>query len=148
MYKSILISTDGSDLAGKAVEHGLDLAKSVGAGVVFVTVTELWSPLDMAAEAQSGTLDAIEAYERAMQRSAEAILKDVEAKASSKGVEAQCRHVQDRKPSEGILETADAEDCDLIVMASHGRRGLERMVLGSETAEVIALSKRPVLVVR
>ncbi len=146
MYSRILIATDGSDLAGEAVEHGLGLAKSVGAAVVIVTVTELWSPLEMAGDVQAGELDPIQVYEDAVSRQAKAILDDVTKRAASKGVVSETRHVKDRKPAEGILETAELEECDLIVMASHGRSGLQGMLIGSQTAKVVALSKRPVLV--
>ncbi|MBO6759169.1 MAG: universal stress protein [Roseibium sp.] len=148
MYKTILIATDGSDLAQVAVEHGIHLAKSVGATAIFVSVTEPWSALDMASAAEHGDLDAIKGYEDAAARSAEAILKKAAAFAEAAGVAAETRHVSDRVAAEGILETAEQENCDLIVMASHGRRGLGRMFLGSQTAEVLAHSKRPVLVLR
>ncbi|MDJ0628191.1 MAG: universal stress protein [Rhodobacter sp.] len=148
MYTNILIATDGSELATRAVEHGLRLAKSVGAGVVFVTVTEIWSALDMAGDIDKGRLDAVQAYEDATSRSAEAILAEAQARAAAMDVTSEIRHIKDRVPAEGIMETAELEDCDLIVMASHGRRGLQRMLIGSQTAEVIALSKRPVLVLR
>jgi nucleotide-binding universal stress UspA family protein len=68
--------------------------------------------------------------------------------ADSIGVVSKTRHVKERKPAEGIFDTAELEDCDLIVMASNGRRGLQKMLFGSQTSEVIALSKRPVLVLR
>jgi nucleotide-binding universal stress UspA family protein len=148
MYNRILIATDGSDLAGHAVEHGLHLAKSVGANVVLLTVTELWSPLSKAGEAAFGELDTVKAYEDAAARSAEEILKGAAEQASSIGVASEIRQVKNRRPAEGILDTAELEDCDLIVMASHGRRGLKKMLIGSQTSEVIALSKRPVLVLR
>ena len=148
MYSRILIATDGSDLAGKAVEHGLQLAKTVNATVVFVTVTEIWSALDMAGDVGRGQFDPVAVYEKAAKHSAQVILEDAAARASSFGVASESRHVSDRKPAEGILETADLEDCDLIIMASHGRRGVKRMLLGSQTAEVTALSNKPVLVVR
>ncbi len=148
MYKSILIATDGSDLADVAVEHGLRLAEAVGAAVVFVTVTELWSALHMSHEAAQGKLDAVKAYEDAEASSATTILENAAAKAAAIGVTSETRHVRDRAPAEGILDTAELEDCDLIVMASHGRRGLGRMLLGSQTAEVLAHAKKPVLVLR
>lgn len=148
MYKKILIATDGSQLAGHAVEHGLGLAKSVGADVVFVSVTELWPALEMAGDIEGGHLEAIEIYENAAAHSARAILDEASSRASSAQVTCEIRHVKDRKPAQGILETAKLENCDLIVMASHGRRGLQKLLLGSQTAEVIALSKLPVLVLR
>ena len=148
MYGKILIATDGSELAGKAVEHGLRLAKSVGASVVFVTVTEVWSALEIAEDLEERSLDAVQAYETAAARSAAAILEDATARAETAGVAFETRHVKDRKPAEGIMDTAELEECDLIVMASHGHRGLKKMLIGSQTAEVITLSKRPVLVLR
>jgi nucleotide-binding universal stress UspA family protein len=148
MYSKILIATDGSELAGEAVEHGLRLAKSVGATVIIVTVTEFWSPLEMADDVQAGILEPIQLYEDAVARTAKAILEDATNRAASTGVVSETRHVKDRKPAEGIMNTAELEECDLIVMATHGHRGLQRMLLGSQTAEVIALSKRPVLVIR
>ncbi len=148
MYEKILIATDGSELAGRAVEHGLQLAKSVGAAVVFVTVTEIWSALEIAGDFERGNLDAVRAYEDATARSAEAILESATTRAAAMGVVSETRHVRDRKPAEGILDTAELEECDLIVMASHGHRGLKKMLIGSQTAEVITLSKRPVLVLR
>lgn len=148
MYAKILIATDGSELAGKAVEHGLRLAKSVGAAVVFVTVTEVWSALEIAEDLEEGNLDAVQVYETAAARSAAAILEDATARAETAGVVFETRHVKDRKPAEGIMDTAELEECDLIVMASHGHRGLKKMLIGSQTAEVITLSKRPVLVLR
>ena len=148
MYNRILIATDGSDLAGQAVEHGLRLAESVGATVVIVTVTELWFPHGMAEDVNAGRLDAIQVYEDVAARSAKTILEDATTRAVSMGVVSETRHVKDRKPAEGIMDTAELEECDLIIMASHGRRGLQRMLLGSQTAEVIALSKLPVLVLR
>lgn len=148
MYKKILIATDGSELGDAAVEHGLQLAKSIKADVVVATVTETWSPIDMADEADLGNFDAVKFYEGAAAKSAEAILKRAKDQASSFGVSAETRHVSDRRPAEGILDTAKLEDCDVIVMASHGRRGLQKMLMGSQASEVVTISDRPVLVVR
>jgi len=148
MYKKILIATDGTDFDTKAVKHGVDLARSVGAPVVFVTVTQMWPALEIAHDVEDGDLNAVETYESLAAKSAQVILDGCAAHASSKGVEAVLRHVPDRKPAEGILETAEKEGCDLIVMATHGRRGLQRIMIGGQTAEVIALSTRPVLAVR
>lgn len=148
MYTRILIATDGSELAGKATDHGLRLAKSVSATAVVVTVTESWSAFEMASNIESGKRDAVAAYEGAAKSAALAILEAVAAQAESIGVICETRHVSDQRPAEGILDTAILEECDLIVMASHGRRGIQKMLLGSQTAEVIALSKTPVLVLR
>ena len=114
----------------------------------FVSVTELWPALEMAGDIEGGHLEAIEIYEKAAAHPARAILDEASSRASSAQVTSEIRHVKDRKPAQGILETAKLENCDLIVMASHGRRGLQKLLLGSQTAEVIALSKLPVLVLR
>jgi nucleotide-binding universal stress UspA family protein len=148
MYRNILISTDGSDLAGKAVDHGVLLAKKMGAAVTFVTVTEMWSPLEMAAEANRGDPNPLEAFEEMAAISAQRILDAAKKVARDAGIKCETLHVRDRAPAEGIIATADEKGCDLIVMASHGRRGLNRLLLGSQTTEVLAYSKVPVLVVR
>lgn len=148
MYKKILVATDGSDLAGRAVDHGIGLAASVGADLVIVSVTEMWKPLEMAGEFANERRDAIKVYEDAAARAAEAILTEAKARAAAQGIEAETRHVRDRKPAEGIVETADRDDCDLIVMASHGRRGLRKLLIGSATAEVLVTTSRAILVLR
>ena len=148
MYKHILIATDGSDLAKKAAGEGFALAKSLGAKVTAVTVTEQWSAISMAAKAQRGTSNPVEAFEQHAQAAADRILRDVAAEASSRGVTCATVHVKDREPAEGIIDAAKTSGCDLIVMASHGRRGLSRLLLGSQAARVVTASEVPVLVCR
>jgi nucleotide-binding universal stress UspA family protein len=137
MYRNILIATDGSDLAGKAVDHGVMLAKEMGASVVFVTVTEIWSELAMGAEWTQGAPNPVEQFEAIAAKRAQKILAGARTTAEDAGVKCEMVHVPDRHPAEGIIETA-----------SHGRRGLNRLVLGSQTREVLAYSKVPVLVLR
>jgi len=148
MYRNILIAIDGSDLAGKAVEHGVRLAREMGAAVTFVTVTEMWSALEMAAEVGGGTANPMEAFEEMAEKSAQEILAAAKAVGQEAGIDCETLHVLYRAPAEGIITTANEKGCDLIVMASHGRRGLNRILLGSQTTEVLAHSKVPVLVVR
>jgi nucleotide-binding universal stress UspA family protein len=148
VYKKILIATDGSDLASAGVEHGLGVAKAVGAHVLIVTVTEPWSSLAMASEADLGNHDAIPSYAAAAATSAAGILEAAASKAADVGVPCDTLHVPDQRPAEAILKTAQEQSCDLIVMASHGRRGIGRILLGSQTAEVLAHAKTPVLVLR
>lgn len=148
MYKKILISTDGSELASQAVVHGAQLAKKVGATVVIVTVTESWSPLKLAAEVEQGNQNPIELFETVAGEAARETLEAAAALSDAEGIKAETVHIPDREPAVGIIETADRYGCDLIVMASHGRRGLGRMLLGSQTSEVLAFSKLPVLVLR
>ena len=149
MYKHMLISTDGSDVAQKGVDHGLSLAKSLDAKVTLITVTEPFPFHASAAGAGWVSLpEDISGYEEGQKKAADKLLATVREAAAKIGVTADVLHVPDARPAEAIVETAKAEGCSLIVMASHGRRGLGRLLLGSQTAEVLAHSPVPVLVVR
>ena len=148
MYKNILIATDGSKFANHAVKHGLKLAKTIGCPVTLVAVTELWSALDMANKTRGGNTNPIAEYEDSVAKAVEKILSSAETLAIKQGVPCKTVHVKDMHPAEGIIRTADAKKCDLIVMASHGRRGVQKVLLGSITSEVLAHSHLPVLVVR
>jgi nucleotide-binding universal stress UspA family protein len=144
MYRHILIATDGSELAGKAVAAGLGLAKILGSEVTAVTATEPWTAM---VTGEPGTAFPMEGYERAAEESAARILGEVTAAASKHGLACAAVHVRDFA-AEGIVETAKARGCDLIVMASHGRSGLAKMLLGSQASRVLTLSTVPVLVCR
>lgn len=148
MYKHLLIATDGSELADRALAHGLALAKEVRAAVTLVTVTQLWSAFDMAHKAREGNRDPMHQFEEIAATSAKKILDAAAQKAKLAGVACELVHVPDQHPAEGIIEIAEKKGCDLIVMASHGRRGVERLLLGSHVSEVLAHSKVPTLVVR
>lgn len=146
MYKRILIATDGSALAKKAETHGLALAKEFKAAVVAVTVTEPWSALDMSAQAGRGAKHPVEVYEKHAAAVAENILASVSAVAEEMHVACETMHVKDQHPADGIVETTKAKGCDLIVMASHGRRGIQKALLGSQANKVLVLSSIPVLI--
>jgi nucleotide-binding universal stress UspA family protein len=148
MYRNILIATDGSELATKAVVQGLTLAKTLNAAATVVTVTEMWSALEVAHRGRAGQADPVGIYEAAASASAKAILDEVDKIAQSHGVNCKILHVADKHPAEGIVETAGKTGADLIVVASHGRRGLSRLLLGSQTYEVVTNTKVPVLVIR
>lgn len=145
MYKHLLIATDGTSVGQKAVEQGLQLAKEINAKVTAVTVTEIWSALDVAG--RDGLIK-IEKYEAAASEAAQAILTAFSAAAKEAGVAFKTIHVPDSSPSDGIVHTAEHEGCDLIVMASHGRRGINKLLLGSQAQSVIAHAKIPVLICR
>jgi nucleotide-binding universal stress UspA family protein len=150
MYKNILIGTDGSPLGDKAVDHGLALAKSMQAKVTIVTVTQHWSTLDLALEASKDrhNPNPLKQFEEMAADAAKHILNAATAKAKAANVPFEVRHVPNKYAGEGVIETADAIQADLVVMASHGRRGINRLLLGSQAYEVVSRSKVPVLIVR
>jgi nucleotide-binding universal stress UspA family protein len=146
MYKHILLTTDGSELAQKGVEQGLALAKALAAKVTAVAVSEPAAAM-MMGEGAALALP-IDDYEKAASAGASRSLAAVSAAAAKAGVTCEVFHVKDQYPAEGIVEAAKARGCDLIVMASHGRRGLSKLLLGSQTTRVLAHSEVPVLVCR
>ena len=149
MYKHILIATDGSELSDRALAHGLALAKEVKASATVVTVTQIWSALDMAHKArQDRKSNPMQQFEEMEAASAKVILDAAEQKAKIAGVACELVHVPDQHPAEGIIATAEKYGCDLIVMASHGRRAVGRLLLGSQAVEVLSHSKIPALIVR
>jgi len=145
MFKHILIATDGSELASKAVTAGLQLAKHLQAKATAVTATQAWMAV-VTGEAALGF--PLAEYERSAADTAARILAAVSDAAQRTGVACATVHAKDSYPADGILETAKARGCDLIVMASHGRRGLSRLLLGSEAVRVLTHSTVPVLVCR
>lgn len=145
MYKHVLIATDGSELAGKAIVQGLGLAKSLGAKVTVVMVSEPWTSF---VSGEAAIAFPIQDYERAVTANATEVLAAAAAAAKAKSVSCETVHAKDRHSAEGIIETATKHGCDLIVMASHGRRGLKRLLLGSQTNSVLTQSTIPVLVCR
>jgi nucleotide-binding universal stress UspA family protein len=148
MYKHILIATDGSDLAQKAESTGLTLGKALNAQATAVTVTEPWDAFSMAALADRGMPNPVADYDECMAAAANRILWGVSETAKRIGVSCATLHVKDRHPAEGIIAAARERGCDLIVVASHGRRGISRVLLGSQAMKVVSLSPVPVLVCR
>ena len=149
MYTNILLSTDGSDVARKGVEHGVALAKAVNAKATVITVTEPL-PVDYGSGHASGwipTKAEIESFDAACNEGAGKVLDEVRAMAEQIGISAELLHVPNAHPATAIIETAKSKGCDLIVMASHGRRGLRKLLLGSQTSEVLVDGSVPVLVV-
>jgi len=145
MYTSILIPTDGSELAGKAVRHGIALAKEIGAKATVLTVSPPFHTLST--DTQMIT-DTPAQYKAHMQEHAKKTLGAVAQAAKTAGVACETVHVEHEHPYQAIIDTAKSKGCDLIVMASHGRRGVSAIVLGSETVKVLTHSKTPVLVHR
>jgi nucleotide-binding universal stress UspA family protein len=145
MFKHILIATDGSELAQKAVTEGLELAKGTGARITVINVTEPWVAV---APGEIAMAFPIKEYDESVTANAAQILSAVETQAKALDVACTTLHVKDQFPAEGIVDTATQRGCDLIVMASHGRRGLMRFLLGSQAIKVLTHSAIPVLVCR
>jgi nucleotide-binding universal stress UspA family protein len=145
MFKNILVPTDGSDLAGKAVEQAIIFAKEIGAKITAVTVTEPFHLFSTSPNQLEYTPIEYEKYSKAH---AEKVLGVVSAAAKSAGVVCDPLQVEHEQIYQAIVDAAEARKCDLIVMASHGRRGVSAVVLGSETVKVLTHSKIPVLVYR
>jgi nucleotide-binding universal stress UspA family protein len=145
MYTNILIPTDGSELAGKAVQHGVALAKRIGANITALTVLP---PFHVLTANTQMLEDTPASYKARMQQHAEKTLGAVARAAQVAGVPCEMVHVEHEHPYQAIIDTAETKKCDLIVMASHGRHGISAIVLGSETVKVLTHSKIPVLVHR
>ncbi|AEQ94631.1 universal stress protein [Xanthomonas oryzae pv. oryzicola] len=148
MYKRILIAIDASELSHRGVFQGLELAKATGAKVDIVTVSEPWAMGMYDAMGWSVGYEASPEYRKEREAAAEKILRPALELAAAANIKATSRHVLDRFAAEGIVQTAKECNSDLIIMTSHGRRGMQRMLLGSQTVEVLTHSSIPVLVIR
>jgi nucleotide-binding universal stress UspA family protein len=145
LYQNILIPTDGSELANKAVEHGVRLAKEIAAKVTAVTVTEPFHVISVAPRQLEYTRSEYKRHTDAVAAKALGVVKDAAERA---GVACDMLHVEHEHVYQAIIDAASAKGCDLIAMASHGRHGIAAVVLGSETVKVLTHSKVPVLVYR
>lgn len=147
MFRRVLIPIDGSEFSQKAISGGIALAKMCGATLTAVHVTP---PVYVPMRDNSVEYDAAFAarLEQEYRRAGEQYLKRVESAAQAAGVTCAGVLVESRPAWEGIVETAQKQKCDVIVMAAHGRAGIKALVLGSETDKVLTHSKIPVLVYR
>lgn len=145
MFKHILIPTDGSPLAQIAIDSGFALAKDAGAKVTVITVAE---PFHIVAADAENIAIITEQEETHIRDEAEHVLKDTQARARTLGLECDALFARATKAHEAIIEAANQNGCDLIAMASHGRKGVRAMVLGSVTSKVLSNSNIPVLVYR
>ena len=136
MYKHILIATDDSELARKGLEHGLALARPLRAKVTVLTVSAPLRP-----ELASAARQQIDEFIKDR-------ITSIEQRASENGVTVDLEHEIDVSPAAAIVRLAKLKGCDLIVMSSHGRRGIQKVVLGSQTSEVLASTTIPALVIR
>lgn len=141
----ILIPTDGSDLSNEAIQYGTGIAKALSAKVTGVTVSTPFHVLTL----EPGMItDTPESYKERMNAVSAKRLARVQEAAAAAGVACEVVHVEHEHPYQAIIDVGKTKGCDLIVMASHGRRGLSAMVLGSETVKVLTHSTIPVLVCR
>jgi nucleotide-binding universal stress UspA family protein len=145
MYANIMIPTDGSELAGKAVHHGIALAKRIGAKVTVLTVLP---PFHTFTTDTQMIEDTPAEYKARMEERAKNTLGAGAKAAQAAGVACETVQVEHEHPYQAIIDTAESKGCDLIVMASHGRHGISAIVLGSETIKVLTHCKIPVLVHR
>lgn len=148
MFKKILIPTDGSPLSVQSANAGITFAKSVGAEVVGLYVTQPFAAtigFDGMAAAYAIT---DESYEKAAAEQASQYLKAIADRAETAGVKVQTCSVSNFNVADGIVQAAQEQHCDLIFIGSHGRSGLSRLLLGSVTAKVLSLSHTAVLVYR
>jgi nucleotide-binding universal stress UspA family protein len=144
MFKHILVPTDGSDLSRKAIDGAIELARSVGARVTAYACLPQYpySPFS------DVVVEPPEDFVARSEREARAHLSEVEEAARRADVACTCRTSVYPSPYLGIIEAAEQGGCDVIFMASHGRRGLGSLLIGSETQRVLTHTKIPVLVYR
>lgn len=149
MYSRIVCAIDGSELSTKALNHAFVLASRLGATLIAVNVTDPSVVMSPGAEMMMvDTSNVIAELDKAKREGARSVLADASAKASAAGINLETLHVSDLPAAEGILKGARDTGADLIVMGSHGRRGLGRLLLGSQAAEVLAHAEVPVLIIK
>ncbi|KKB07759.1 universal stress protein [Devosia chinhatensis] len=149
MFTSLLVAIDGSDLAEKALDAAIGLAKAQKSPLLIVTATD---PVGSGyGSGGFGTIDAgpiLAKLDESYAQAAQTLLASAHIRAETAGIATQTLHVPHQRPAEAILSTAVDRGIDTIVMGSHGRRGLARLLLGSQAAEVLARSPIPVLIVK
>ena len=146
MFKIILVPTDGSDLSLKAADIAIELAKATQGRIVAVSVADPF-PQSLPSDGSSVTID-VEGHERHARAVAESHASRVASIAASAGIPCETKVALAYSPYLEIVNTAQREGCDLICIASHGRSGISKLLLGSETQKVLAHTALPVLVVR
>jgi nucleotide-binding universal stress UspA family protein len=145
MFKHILVPTDGSPLSDAAVDHAIEFARAIGAKVTGLHVIPTFHTFTYHTEMLEDTRDQFEKDSRAH---AAQFLTKIERAAKEAGVEYRTMHVSHDHPYEAIIDTAKEAGCDVIAMASHGRKGVQGLLMGSETQKVLTHSTVPVLVYR
>ena len=147
MYQRILVATDGSDLSRTAVSSAIELAAAIGAELVALYVVPRY-PVSYFEGGISISVEDIARTEKQWSDKGQAVVDAVQAQAKAQGVTAKAVVAQSDLVAESIMAAASKHACDLVVMASHGRKGIKRVLLGSETQHVLKHSTVPVLVLR
>ena len=147
MFKHILVPTDGSELSADTVKKAVDFAREIGAKITFFYAKPDY-PVAFYGEGALIDPTTPEQFAKSAASEAEAILGKARSAAEAAGVACDSDTAVNEVPYEAIIDAADRHGCDLIFMASHGRRGIAGLLLGSETQKVLTHSKTPVLVYR
>jgi nucleotide-binding universal stress UspA family protein len=147
MYKRILVATDGSTLSKKAVRNAIDLATAVGADLVALYVVPRY-PVSYFEGGVTISMQDVERTEKQWSEKGQAVVDAVQQAAQAEGIKAKAVVVRSDLVAESIMAAVKKHKCDLVVMASHGRKGIKRVLLGSETQHVLTHSTVPVLVLR
>jgi nucleotide-binding universal stress UspA family protein len=147
MYQSILVPTDGSPLSAKAVQCALELAELSGAQIVFLNVVPRY-PMSYFEGGITASMTEVGKIEKQWSEKAQGLVDQLKAKAEARGLKAKGLTMRSDLVAESVIACAKKNKCDLIVMASHGRKGIKRLLLGSETTHVLTHSPLPVLVLR
>jgi nucleotide-binding universal stress UspA family protein len=148
MFKHILIPTDGSGVAEKAVAAGIEFARNASARITWFTAVAEYQP-PSEAEIMGGVhVVSIQEHDQLSRERAAQLLAAPAQRARDAGVACETDYVQSDRPYEAIIEAAKRHGCDLIFMASHGRKGLQALFLGSQTRDVLTHSDIPTLVYR
>lgn len=147
MYKRLLVPTDGSALSKKAMRSAIELASALGAELVAVNVVPRY-PASYFDGALTVSVEEVKRIEKQWAEQGQALADAVREAAGAAGVKAKAVTVRSDLVAEAILSAARKHKCDLVVMASHGRKGLKRLLLGSETQHVLTHGEVPVLVLR
>jgi nucleotide-binding universal stress UspA family protein len=146
MYRHILLPTDGSELANRAVTHALSLAKAVGAKVTAITVEASFNVYELPSSRMLQVTGAFAEHAEHAKAHAAKVLGTVAEAAKAAGVPCETLQMEHDHPYEAIINAAKERGCDLIVMSSHGRSGIAAVVLGSVTHKVLTHTNIPVLV--
>lgn len=147
MYKRILVATDGSDLSSKAVENAINLAQACNAELIALKVIPRY-PQSYFEGAIALEPTEIKNVEKQWADAGQAVVDAVKKQGEAKGVQVKALVAKDDVVSDAILAAAKKHHCDLIVMASHGRKGIQKLLLGSETQHVLTHATLPVLILK